>query len=69
MATIDELASRYMSDESFRTKLRADIDKSFPDGKVNPMKLISLAKSYGVNISPAEVPKLIAKAKELGFIK
>lgn len=69
MATLEDLASRYMSDSAFRSKLRADIDKTFPDGKINPMKLVSLAKSYGVNISPADIPHVISKAKELGFIK
>ena len=42
---------------------------SIADGKITFMEFVTFARKHNVNISPADLPKYSAMARELGFIK
>lgn len=65
MATVEELVEQYKTDEALQKEV-ADI---VADGKITFMEFVTFAKRHNVNISPADLPKYSAMAKELGFIK
>ena len=65
MATVDELIAQYQTDEALQKEV-ADI---LADGKITMSEFMNFAKKHGVNISITELPKYVAQAKELGFIK
>ena len=65
MATIAELVKQYKTDEALQKEV-ADI---LADGKISLTEFIGFAKKHNVDVSIADLPKLMEQAKELGFIK
>ena len=65
MATVEELVKQYETDP----ELRKEIEKILEDGKVSIGEFLTFAKEHDVNVSLAELPDYIAKAKELGLLK
>ena len=65
MATVEELIKQYETDP----ELRKEIEKILEDGKVTISEFMTFAKAHDVNVSLAELPEYLAKAKELGLIK
>lgn len=65
MATVEELVKQYETDP----ELRKEIEKILADGKITPMEFLSFAKEHNVEVSLAELPEYLNKAKELGLIK
>lgn len=65
MATVEELVEQYKTDEALQKEV-ADI---VADGKITFMEFVTFARKHNVNISPADLPKYSAMARELGFIK
>ena len=65
MATVEELVKQYETDP----ELRKEIEKILEDGKVSIGEFLTFGKEHDVNVSLAELPDYIAKAKELGLLK
>lgn len=65
MATVEELVKQYETDP----ELRKEIENILADGKITPMEFLSFAKEHNVEVSLAELPEYLNKAKELGLIK
>ena len=65
MATVEELVKRYETDKD----LQAEVQAIIADGKVSVKEFMAFAKKHDVDISLADVPKYMAQAKKLGFIK
>jgi len=65
MATVEELAKQYETDE----KLQKEVADILADGKVTMMEFMSFVKKHDVDISLADLPKYMEEAKKLGFIK
>ena len=65
MATVEELVKQYETDP----ELRKEIEKILADGKSTPMEFLSFAKKHNVEVSLAELPEYLNKARELGLIK
>ena len=65
MATVEELVEQYQTDKALQDEVAAIV----ADGKVSVAEFMAFAKKHDVKISLADVPKYMAKAKELGFIK
>ena len=64
MATIEELVERYNTDPAFHKEVQ-DI---LADGRIAIEEIKTFAKKHNINISPLDLPRLIAKAKELGLL-
>ncbi|MBQ6388202.1 MAG: hypothetical protein IJH90_01045 [Mogibacterium sp.] len=65
MATVEELINQYENDP----ELRKEIEEILADGKVTFMEFMGFVKSHDVNVSIAELPQYLEKAKELGLLK
>ena len=63
MATIDELVKQYQTDDALKKEI-ADI---LADGKVSAPEFIGFCKKHSVEINPADLPKYLEQAKQLGF--
>lgn len=65
MATVEELVKQYETDE----ELQAEVAAILADGKVTMSEFLTFARKHDVNVSLADLPKYMAEAKKLGFIK
>lgn len=65
MATVEQLVKQYETDKA----LQAEVAEILKDGKVSIMEFMGFAKKHDVQISIDELPKYMAEAKKLGFIK
>ena len=65
MATVEELVEQYKTD----TALQKEVADILADGKITFLEFIAFAKKHNVKVSPADLPKYSALAKELGFLK
>jgi len=65
MASVEELVKQYQTDEALQKEV-ADV---LADGRITFQEFVSFAKKHNVEISPADLPKYSALAKELGFLK
>ena len=65
MATVEELVQQYQTDKA----LRDEVDAILADGKVTMQEFYTFIRKHDVNVSLADLPKYMAQAKELGFIK
>ena len=65
MATVEELVRQYQTDET----LQKEVAEILADGKVTAREFLAFAKKHDVDVSLADIPKYMEKAKELGFIK
>lgn len=65
MATVEELVKQYETDED----LQAEVAAILADGKVTMSEFLTFARKHDVNVSLADLPKYMAEAKKLGFIK
>jgi len=65
MASVEELVKQYQTDEALQKEV-ADI---LAVGRITFQEFVSFAKKHNVEISPADLPKYSALAKELGFLK
>ena len=64
MATIDELVKQYNTDPAFHKEVQ-DI---LADGQITIEEFMAFARKHKVNVSLMDLPKIIAKAKELGML-
>ncbi len=65
MATVEELVKQYETDKALQKEV-ADI---LADGKVTINEFMTFARKHDVEISITDLPKYMAEAKKLGFIK
>lgn len=65
MATVDELVERYKTDP----ELQKEVQDILEDGKVTIKEFRAFAKKHDVDVSIKDLPKYMAQAKKLGFIK
>ncbi len=65
MATVDELVERYKTDP----ELQKEVQDILADGKVTIKEFRAFAKKHDVDVSIKDLPKYMAQAKKLGFIK
>ena len=65
MATVEQLVKQYETDKD----LQAEVAQILADGKVSIMEFMTFAKKHDVEVSIDELPKYMAEAKKLGFIK
>lgn len=65
MATVEELVKQYETDKN----LQAEVAKITADGKVSVMEFLSFAQKHNVEVSLDQMPKYMAEARKLGFIK
>ncbi len=65
MATVDELVKQYNTDPA----LQKEVKDILADGKVSLNEFHTFCKKHDVDISLADLPKYMAQAKQLGFIK
>ena len=65
MATVEELAKQYQTDEALQKEVAAIL----ADGKISFQEFVTFARKHHVDISLADLPKYSAMAKEMGFIK
>jgi hypothetical protein len=63
--TVEELVKQYQTDKA----LQDEVAEILKDGKVTITEFITFAKKHNVEVSLADMPKYMAQAKELGFIK
>ena len=63
--TVEELVKQYQTDKA----LQDEVAEILKDGKVTITEIITFAKKHNVEVSLADMPKYMAQAKELGFIK
>ena len=62
MATIDELVKQYKTDPEFHKEVQ-DI---LADGQITMEEFVTFAEKHKVNVTLLDLPRIIAKAKELG---
>lgn len=65
MATVDELIEQYKTDP----ELKEDIDKILEDNKITVQEFFYFTKKYDLKVSVTQLPEIVKKAKQLGFIK
>lgn len=65
MATVNELVKQYETDKD----LQAEVAAILADGKVSMQEFFAFVKKHDVDVSLADLPKYMAEAKKLGFIK
>lgn len=65
MATVEDLVKQYQTDKN----LQAEVAKILADGKVSMTEFVAFANKHDVAVSIDELPKYMAQAKQLGFIK
>lgn len=65
MATVEQLVKQYETD----TALQAEVADILKDGKVSITEFMAFARKHHVEVSLDELPKYMAEAKKLGFIK
>ena len=65
MATVEQLIKQYETDP----KLQKEVKDILADGKVTINEFRTFAKKHDVDISFKDLPKYMAEAKKLGFIK
>ena len=65
MATVEDLIKQYKNDPA----MQAEVKEILKDGKVSLAEFRTFAKNHNVEISLADLPKYVEKAKELGFLK
>ena len=65
MATVEELIKQYETDKALQDEVKAIL----ADGKISIKEFMDFAKKHDVEISAADLPKYMAEAKKLGFIK
>ena len=61
MATIEELVKQYKTDPEFRK----EVEEILADGQITIDEFTSFAEKHNVNVSLLDLPRVIAKAKEL----
>ncbi len=64
MATVEELINQYKTDPA----LRKEVDDILKDKKISPMEFMQFAHKHDVQVSLADLPEVIKKAKEAGLI-
>ena len=64
MATIEELVEQYKTDP----ELQKEVQDILADGHISINEFLTFAKKHEVNVSPLDLPKIIAKAKKLGML-
>lgn len=64
MATIDELVKQYNTDPAFHK----EVEDILADGQITIEEFMTFARKHKVNVSLMDLPKIIAKAKELGML-
>ncbi|MBR0372982.1 MAG: hypothetical protein IJH91_00445 [Mogibacterium sp.] len=64
MATIEELINQYETDP----EMQKEIEQILEDGKITISEFMTFARKHDVEISLAELPEYLRKAKELGLI-
>jgi len=64
MATIEELVKQYKTDPEFRK----EVEEILADGQITIDEFTSFAEKHNVNVSLLDLPRVIAKAKELGML-
>lgn len=65
MATVEELVKQYETDPV----LQKEVTDILADGKVSINEFFTFARKHDVEISLTDLPKYMAEAKKLGFIK
>lgn len=65
MATVEQLVKQYETDASLQKEV-ADI---LADGKVSLDEFFNFVRKHDVEISITDLPKYMAEAKKLGFVK
>ena len=65
MATVDELIKQYETDP----ELKKEINKICEDDKITVQEFLTFTRNHDLKLSITELPGIIKKAKELGFIK
>ena len=65
MATVEELAKQYQTDEALQKEVAAIL----ADGKISFQEFVTFARKHHADVSLADLPKYSAMAKEMGFIK
>lgn len=65
MATVEELVKQYETDKALQDEVAAIL----ADGKVSISEFMTFARRHNVNVSLSDLPKYMAEAKKLGFIK
>ena len=64
MATIEELVEQYKTDP----ELQKEVQNILADGRITIEEFLTFAKKHKVKVSPLDLPRVIAKAKELGML-
>lgn len=64
MATVDELIRQYETDP----ELKKEIEQILADGKITISEFLTFVKNHDVDVSLADLPEIISKAKELGML-
>lgn len=65
MATVEQLVKQYETNKD----LQKEVADMLADGKVSINEFLTFAKKHDVEVSLADMPKYMAEAKQLGFIK
>lgn len=65
MATVEQLVKQYETDPALQKEVAAIV----ADGKVSVNEFLTFARKHDVEINLADMPKYMAEAKKLGFIK
>ena len=65
MATVEELAKQYETDEA----LKKEVDGILADNKITLAEFMGFVKKHAVDVSLSDFPKLIEEAKKAGLIK
>ena len=65
MATVEELAKQYETDEALQKEV-ADI---LADGKITMMEFMTFVNKHNVKVSLEDLPKYREQARKMGFIK
>jgi len=64
MATIEELVKQYNTDPAFHK----EVEDILADGQITIEEFMTFTRKHKVNVSLMDLPKIIAKAKELGML-
>lgn len=65
MATIEEMIKQYETDPA----LQKEVDGILADNKITMSEFMGFVKKHNVEVSLADFPEMIKKAKEAGLIK
>ena len=65
MATIEEMIKQYETDPA----LQKEVDAILADNKITMSEFLGFVKKHDVEVSLADFPQIIKKAKEAGLIK